>query len=591
MHPFIRLLRYLKPYKSEYRSATFFSILNKLADIAPEILIGVAVDTVISQENSWIAKLGIVDVKMQLLALGLLTFLIWAAESLTEYAYSVKWRNLAQRTQHRLRLETYNHIQHLNISFFENKSTGSLLSILNDDVNQLERFLDDGINAIIQTLVATTTIGIVFFMLTPEVAIFAFFPIPFILFGAFFFQNRLAPLFLDVREKAGLISARLSNNLSGIFTIKSFTAEKYELSQVEKESEAYRISNRKAIALSSMVTPVIRIGVLTGFLITLIYGGFLTIEGELRVGAFSILVFLTQRLLWPLTRLAEITVLYQRSMASTKRILDLLNQPITDHRKGQVIKNTKGKISFDKVCFAYQDTPQIIHGIQLDIPAGSTAAFVGTTGSGKTTLIKLLLRLYEPSQGDIYLDDQNISDIDLTSLREKIGIVSQDVFLFHGTVFENIAYAQPHTKLDKVIKAAKMAEAHQFISELPQGYDTIIGERGQKLSGGQRQRLALARALLKDPPILILDEATSAVDNETEMAIQKSLKHIVVGRTTIMIAHRLSTIRNADQIYVLQKGKIIEHGTHDELLSKDKVYAALWKLQTGQDICEDILTS
>ncbi len=589
--PLYRLLSYMRPYKTQYRRATTYSLLNKIFDIAPEILIGVAVDTVVKQQHSWLAAIGFVSVKQQLVVLGLLTFITWALESLFQYLYSVEWRNLAQSVQHALRLETYAHVQNLDMATFEKESTGNLLSILNDDVNQLERFLEDGVNQIIQVIASSAIIGAIFFVLAPSIALLAVVPIPFIIWGAFFFQSKLAPRFLEVRKKAGAVGARLSNNITGIFTIKSFTAQDYELEQVEKESEAYREANRQAIKWSAMVTPVIRIAILVGFLATLVYGGFLTVEGTLSVGVYSVLIFLTQRLLWPLTRLAEITIDYQRSMASTTRVLDLLNTPIqiTPHGTALPTKDVKGTINFNHVEFGYELNHPVIHDFSVNIHEGATVAFVGTTGSGKTTLMKLLLRFYHPNSGQIRLDGRDISAIDLQDLRKSIGIVSQDVFLFQGTVSENIAYAMKNTSEQEIEKAAKMAEAHEFIMKLPQGYATIVGERGQKLSNGQRQRLAIARAILKDPPVLILDEATSAVDNETEMAIQRSLEKIIVGRTTLMIAHRLSTVRHANQIFVMQHGRIAEKGNHEELLKQGGIYTALWHLQIGQSIDEVLL--
>ncbi len=583
-YPLFRLLRYARGYRGQVIRATIYSILNKIFDIAPEILIGVAVDSVVKQDKSWLASMGAGDIRQQLVVLGVLTFLIWSFESLFEYLLSVSWRNLAQTMQHRLRLDGYDHVQHLDMAYFEDKSSGNLLSILNDDVNQLERFLDEGANQVIQVFVSSFIIGGIFFFITPSVAVFAVLPIPLILIGAFYFQNRLAPRFLAVRNKAGELNTRLANNITGIFTIKSFTAEEYECKQVEKDSDSYAAANRKAIALSSMVNPVIRIAVLAGFLSTLMYGGFLTINGQLGVGSFSILVFLTQRLLWPLTRLADITLLYQRAMASTERVLGLLDTPIAIPKgivpleKDQV----RGQITFNDVSFSYTPGHPIIEHLYLNIPAGETVAFVGTTGSGKSTLVKLLLRFYMPSSGNILLDGQDIAELNPIDLRGSIAIVSQDVFLFQGTVAENIAYAMPGTAMEAIIAAAQAAEAHAFIMRLPEGYNTIVGERGQKLSGGQRQRLAIARAILKNPPVLILDEATSAVDNETEMAIQRSLEKIVIGRTTLMIAHRLSTVRNAHTIFVLEHGKIREHGSHDALLEENGIYAALWKLQTGE---------
>ena len=295
------------------------------------------------------------------------------------------------------------------------------------------------------------------------------------------------------------------------------------------------------------------------------------------------MVLLTQRLLWPLTRLGQTLDLYQRSMASTNRVINLLDTPITIHRgnKPLNVESVKGELELQNVTFAYQENFPVIQNIYLKISEGKTIGIVGSTGSGKSTIGKLLLRFYEVKTGKITLDGIEINQINLPDLRRAIGLVSQDIFLFHGTVAENIRYGSFDATFSEIIAAAKIAEADNFINKLPQGYDTIVGERGQKLSGGQRQRIALARAVLKNPPILILDEATSAVDNETEAAIQKSLEKITQNRTTIVIAHRLSTIRNADCIYVMEHGKIVEFCRHEELLEKSGIYASLWQVQSG----------
>ena len=289
-------------------------------------------------------------------------------------------------------------------------------------------------------------------------------------------------------------------------------------------------------------------------------------------------------MLWPLTRLGETFDLYQRAMASTVRILDLLSikSEIKDGDIVLPVETIRGDMRLQDVTFAYSDGREIIKGLSLDMPEGDTVAIVGATGAGKSTVIKLLLRYYDVTAGRVTLDGYDLRDLRQADIRNAIGLVSQDVFLFHGTVRENIAYGAPDAPDHLIIEAAKIAEAHEFIRELPLGYDTIVGERGQKLSGGQRQRLSIARAVLTDPPILVLDEATSSVDNETEAAIQRSLERIVVGRTTIVIAHRLSTIRAADKIYVLQNGQLKEQGTHDDLVYLDGLYAALWRVQTGQ---------
>ncbi|MEO0836074.1 MAG: ABC transporter ATP-binding protein, partial [Cyanobacteria bacterium J06642_3] len=397
------------------------------------------------------------------------------------------------------------------------------------------------------------------------------------------FQKWLAPRYAEVRERVSILNSRLANNLSGITTIKSFTTEVYEIERLSKDSDAYRASNQKAIALSAAFIPLIRLVILAGFTAILLYGGVQAASGALAVGTYSVLVFLTQRLLWPLTGLGETFDLYQRAMASITRVLDLLDSPIAIHSGEQALPLSaiKGEVKLENITFAYNQRSPIITDLSLEIPAGQTIAIVGATGSGKSTLVKLLLRLYEVQAGKITLDGQDIKDIVLWDLRRGIGLVSQDVFLFHGTVRENISYGSPDATIVQIQEAAKIAEASQFIEELPQGYDTIVGERGQKLSGGQKQRIAIARAVLKDPPILVLDEATSAVDNETEAAIARSLSKITQNRTTIAIAHRLSTIRHSDRIYVMDYGQLIEQGNHEELLAKDGVYAGLWQVQTG----------
>lgn len=371
LRPLQRLFNYGHQYIKQIRLAIGASILNKIFDLAPPVLIGIAVDVVIKQQDSIIARLGVKDIYGQFLILSLLTVITWILESLFEYCLKLLWRNLGQNVQHKLRLDAYKHLQELELAYFEERSTSALMSILSDDINQLERFLDVGANDIIQV---TTTI---------------------------------------------------------------------------------------------------------------------------------------------------------------------------------------------------------------EILARNTIAIVGSTGSGKSTLVKLLLRFYEVENGKITLDGIDLQQLNLRDLRRCIGLVSQDVFLFHGTVAENIAYGTFSASNEDIIMAAKIAEAHDFIMNLPQGYETIVGEMGQKLSGGQRQRIAIARAVLKDPPILILDEATSAVDNEPEAAIQRSLERITVNRTTIAIAHRLSTIRNADCIYVMEHGKLVEAGTHEQLLDKNGIYASFWSVQSG----------
>ena len=592
-HPLRRLLRYGDKYRTTIWQAVICSILNKLFDLAPPAIIGAAVDVVVQQQDSIVAQFGIKDIFGQLLVLSLLSAIVWGLESVFEYAHERLWRNLAQNIQHDLRLDTYSHVQDLELAYFEERSTGALLSVLNDDINQLERFLDVGANEILQVITTALIIGGSYFILTPSIAWMAVAPIPIIIWGSVWFQKWLAPRYADVREKVSLLNARLANNLSGITTIKSFTTENYELERLTQDSNAYRESNQQAIAFSAAFIPLIRLVILAGFTGILLYGGVQAASGSLAVGTYSVLVFLTQRLLWPLTRLGQTFDLYQRAMASINRVMELLDTPIAIHSGDHALALTdiKGEIKLNKISFAYNQREPVIQDLDLEIPAGQTIAIVGATGSGKSTLVKLLLRLYEIQSGSITLDGQDIKDIVLWDLRRGIGLVSQDVFLFHGTVRENISYGSPDATLTEIVRAATIAEADRFIGELPDGYDTVVGERGQKLSGGQKQRIAIARAVLKNPPILILDEATSAVDNETEAAIARSLEKITQNRTTIAIAHRLSTIRHSDCIYVMEYGQIIERGTHEQLLEQNGVYANLWQVQTGARSSQTLTTS
>jgi len=581
MHPLQRLFSFARPYRRAAALGTIYSILNKFFDVLPELLIGVAVDVVVNKRASFLAGLGLVEPMHQLYALVALTIAVWVFESLFEYLYALKWRGLAQDLQHTLRNAAYAHLQALPPDTIARERSGRLMALMNEDVNQIERFLNTGANDLIQVFCSSLMVGAVFFFLTSTLAVLALLPIPLILLGAFWFQRRLYPRYAAAREAAATVSSRLNNNLAGMATIQAYTAEAFEAEHVRAASDDFRARNADAIRVSAAITPVIRMAVLAGFVATLLYGGWLALNGRLGVGSYSALVYLTQRLLWPLTRLADMTDLYQRAMASVNRVMDLLETKLPLRGTQQLTQHAKGALSFEKIAFAYDGRPAV-SDISLAIPAGQTIALVGGTGGGKSTLLKLLLRFIDPDHGRILLDGIDIAALDPAALRRVIGYVAQDPFLTDGSVADNIAYGEHAPDIAKVEAAARAAEAHDFIAALPQGYASAVGERGAQLSGGQRQRIALARAIYRDPAVLVLDEATSAVDNETEAAIQRSLARISHQRTTLIVAHRLSTVRQADAIHVLDAGRIVESGRHDELIARNGFYAALWRLQTGE---------
>lgn len=579
-----QLFKFATENKTKAKRGIVYSILNKLFDLAPPVLIGIAIDIVVEGSESFLASFGIQNRRDQLIVLAVLTFVIWSLESLFDYLSAVTWRGISQDIEHKLRSDTFKNVLSLDMTYFENKSSGRLMAILNDDVNQLERFLDTGANKLLQTATTVIVIGGTFLYISPTIALFAFIPIPIIIFGSFKFTTTIATRYEKIRETIETLNNSLSNSISGILNVKSFTRENVEYNRIRSASSEVKSANYHAIKLSAAFIPIIRVAILFGFTATLLIGGFLALEGEIRVAMYSVLLFITQRLLWPLTELGDTFDLYQRAMASFKRILNLKDEKPSIIDGSKEYETLENGIMLNNAVFSYTQGFEVLKKINLNIEAGKTTAIVGSTGSGKSTLIKLLLRLYDLDSGEINFDSTELKQLKLESLRRNIGLVSQDVFLFEGTVFENIAYGNLDATNEEVWNAANQSEATDFINQLPNKENTIVGERGQKLSGGQRQRISIARAILKNPEILILDEATSAVDNETEAAIQRSLDMLKQNRTVIVIAHRLSTIRNADKIYVLENGEIVESGSHEELLQNKDVYHKLWSVQTGESV-------
>jgi ATP-binding cassette subfamily B protein len=577
------------------------SVVARLLDLLPPVLLAVAVDSIFFDERPfslWLvpdAWLPTTQVEQLYVATGLiaLSFLGGAAFHWTR---NWGWNSFAQNIQHAIRTDTYDRMQRLNMDFFADKQTGEMMSILSNDVNRLERFLNDGMNSAFRLGVMVLGIAAILLYWNWQLAVVTLTTVPVIGYFTYRFVRTIQPKYADVRSSVGQLNSRLENNLGGIQVIKSSNTEPYESDRVDDVSEDYFDANWDAIGTRIKFFPGLRLLSGIGFVLTFVLGGVwvltyqttgsapLFFSGGLSPGEFVGFILFTQRFIWPMAQFGQIINMYQRAYASAARIFGLMDEParITEDPDAEDIVVDEGRVVYDDVTFGYDDDETIIEDVSFTVDGGDTLALVGPTGAGKSTVLKLLLRMYDVDEGSIEVDGTDLRDVTIPSLRRSVGYVSQDTFMFYGTVEENIRYGTFGATHEAVVDAAKAAEAHEFITNLPDGYDTEIGERGVKLSGGQRQRLSIARAVLRDPEILILDEATSDVDTETEMLIQRSLDRLTANRTTFSIAHRLSTIKDADGIVVLEDGRIVERGTHRDLLENDDLYAHLWGVQAGE---------
>lgn len=582
--PMQRLFRFISSYRSPLMLASSSSILNKIVDLMPPFLTAWLIDSVSKQPPQWIIKFFPEStIWQQVIIICVALLIAFFLEGVTEWVFKRNFMQLAQRVQHDLRNKAYAKLQKKKLSFFESARTGNLLAILNDDINQLERFLNNSFNEILQIITLFIFAGYSLFERDVVLGLVGISPIPFIIFGSFYYQRKISPFYKEVRESVGGLSSRLENNISGILVIKSFGTEKYEEKRVDESSQEYLEANYKAIKLSALYVPIIRMFIALGLAATLALGAYWVIyePGRFTLGGIAFFAMMIQRILWPVTRLGNIFDEFERAKASARRVFGLLeNEKDIQVDTGEYNPTQiNGALSLDKIDFSYSNGIPILKDISLDIPAGSTLGIMGVTGAGKTTFIKVLLRLYEVNGGKISLDGIDIKDWKLESLRKAFSLVSQEVYLFHGTIMENLLYGNNASR-SEAIEAAKQVDLHSFIEKLPKQYDSVVGERGIKLSGGQKQRISIARAILKDSPILILDEATSAVDSRTEQIIQEQIQQLSKRKTSIIIAHRLSTIQNADQIIMLQYGDIKEQGTHDSLMELDGHYAKMFRMQS-----------
>ena len=576
------------------------SVFARLLDLLPPLMLGIAIDAVFRRDAAFSEQIPLVllpEAWLPTTQTDQFWFVIAAIAGAFALGAAFHWvRNwgfnaFAQNIQHDIRSDTYDQMQRLNMDFFSDKQTGEMMSILSNDVNRLERFLNDGMNSMFRLSVMVVGIGVLLFWINWQLALVALLPVPIIAGFTYVFIKIIQPKYAEVRSTVGKMNSRLENNLGGIQVIKSSNTEEYESDRVDDVSMDYFDANWDAIETRIKFFPALRVLAGVGFVLTFIVGGLWVFQetppgpftGELSVGMFVVFILYTQRFIWPMAQFGQIINMYQRARASSARSFGLMDEPskLEQNPDATDLVVDDGEVVYDDVTFGYDDET-IIRDIDFEVAGGETLALVGPTGAGKSTVLKLLLRMYDVDEGEIRIDGQRVSDVTLRSLRRSIGYVGQSSYLFYGTVRENITYGTFDATDEEVREAARAAEAHDFIENLPDGYDTMVGERGVKLSGGQRQRVTIARAVLKDPDILILDEATSDVDTETEMLIQRSLDRLTEDRTTFAIAHRLSTIKDADTILVLEGGEVVERGTHEELLENGGLYGHLWGVQAGE---------
>ncbi|WP_277554817.1 ABC transporter ATP-binding protein [Halobaculum limi] len=620
-NPMSGLLRYCLPYWPRLSVGLAAAITTRLARLLPSLLVAAAIDRVIlgSGEAGLLSQAGLLPAAtiageaarlaflQRLVVIAALAYLI---RSVTRFASRYLFQSTAQKVQRDLRNDTYDHMQHLSLGFFADHQTGAMMSVLNQDVNRLEQFLNTEIRQGIRVIATVGGIAAIMAYYSPKLALVALAPVPIIGLASGRFLTWIEPKYRGIRETVSRLNSRLENNIGGARVIKAFNRHDFEFDRVAAQSERYHDEKVEAIKARRAFFSGLRL--LTGVVFVAIlwiagsdiirYGLGNTDPATLTAGSVALFFLLLRRLYSPMRRVGKTANKYQLAKSSAERVFGLLgyDPAVTSPANPYVPESVDGRVTFDEVRFGYTDEETVIDGVDLDVDPGETVGLAGTTGAGKSTLLKLIPRFYDVDEGAVEVDGVDVREYDLRALREHIGIVEQNPYMFSGTAAENIGYGDLSAlddgdaeddaggdattddgPSDRIVRAAKAAEAHQFITDLPNGYDTQIGERGVKLSGGQRQRIAIARALLNDPEIIVLDEATSDVDTETEELIQQSLRRLTADRTAFVIAHRLSTIQDADRVVVMGEGQIREQGSHADLVAQDGDYADLWAKQAG----------
>ncbi len=566
-----RRLATLARLTAPYKTRTIFSVVSLLGAtataLAPPFLAKYAVDIGIREQNLealwWIVG-----------AFVLAGLANWGMSYLQTYLTG--W--VGERILADLRNKLFAHLQRLSLGFYERNRAGVIISRLTNDVEALDQLVTDGVTSLVQNTLTLIGTAILLFVLDWRLALATLAVIPLMSIATAIFRIRSSRAYRAVRERLGLVTATLAEDIAGMRMVQAFTREEQNTRNFRVVAERYRDSNMETVVLNGLYFPFVDLLSSVALAVVLGYGGHLYFDGAVTIGTLFAFMLYVQNFFDPVQQLSQLYNTFLSATAALDKIMDVMDEEpeVLDRPAAQELPQVEGNVRFDGVRFSYRTGPEVLHGLDLDVPAGTTVALVGHTGAGKSTIAKLLARFYDPTDGQIAIDGHDLRDVPQASLRRQLGIVPQEGFLFAGTVTENIAFGRPDAAPEEVVRAAQAIGAHEFVLRLEEGYETQLGERGSRLSLGQRQLIALARALLADPRILILDEATSSVDIGTERKIEQALRLLLAGRTAFIIAHRLSTIRDADLIVVLEHGEIIEQGSHDELLERRGLYTSLY---------------
>ena len=573
MNTIKKFIHYYGPYKAVFFIDLICAAVISLVDLAYPQILRTMTKTLFTQDKDIILH--------ALPVIGISLFVMYIIQSLCKYYVTYQGHMMGAKMERDMRRELFDHYQELSFSYYSRNNSGQMMSKLVSDLFDISEFAHHGPENLFISLVKIVGAFIFLFFINKKLAL-PLILLVIVMFVFSFRQNaKMQETFMENRRKIGDVNASLQDTLSGIRVVQSFANEDIEREKFKRSNEAFLVSKRDNYHCmgSFMSSNLFFQGMM--YLVTLVYGGYLIAQGEMQTADLAMYALYIGIFISPIQILVELVEMMQKGLSGFRRFLDVMEteSEIRDADNAVELTDVKGHVRYDHVSFHYSDdeTP-VLSDISIDIPAGRSIALVGPSGSGKTTICSLLPRFYDVTSGSITVDGKDIRGLTLKSLRSQIGMVQQDVYLFDGTIKDNIAYGKPGATDEEIIKAAKCASIHDFIMELPDGYDTYVGERGTRLSGGQKQRISIARVFLKNPPILILDEATSALDNESERWIQKSLEELSKNRTTITIAHRLSTIRDADEIIVITEDGIAERGTHAELLSQNGLYAAYYNM-------------